>query len=109
MPSQAGSAEFASPAGRVDFAHHAPAGERAALGVGDFADELMAGDAAVGHVSARQLEVGAAYPGHPHPHDTLARRRRGIGMVVADSQFAIEHQRAHRAIETKKPQVALPF
>ena len=62
----------------------------------------MARHAAIGHVPARQLEVGAAYPSHPHAHDTLARRGRRIGIVVAHNQFGIEHQGAHRSDSNRK-------
>ena len=107
MASKAIQAPGASPASGIDLAHHAAPGERTGLSVDNLADKLMARHAAIGHVPARQFEVGAADAGYPYANNTFTRRRRRVGIIVTQGQFAIEYQRAHRPIETKKPPCAL--
>src|SRR5271163_2906552 len=83
-------------AGRVDLANDATADQIGARAAFDAADELMARDAAITHVAARQLDVGAAYTGHRDADQALARRGRRLGDVGAEAQLVIEVKRAHR-------------
>ena len=47
-------------------------------------------------------------PANRDAHDTLARRRDGIGIVAAKFQLAIEYQRAHAPDSNKKAAGSLP-
>ncbi len=59
------------------------------------AGKFMTGNAAILHVAARDLEVGAADAGDRDADDTLARRRDGVRVVAAKLQMMIECQGAH--------------
>ncbi len=74
----------------------APSEQRPIPGCDDFADELVAGDAAIGHVAAGEFEIGAADSGQTHAHDTLAAARGRIGIVGAILDLAVEFERSHR-------------
>ena len=95
MTFQRGEAEAATAARGVDLTDHAPSSQPRVRALDHLADELMPEHAAIGHVAAREFEVGAADPGHQHLDDTLARARIRIGIVVSQAQFAIEDKRAH--------------
>jgi len=96
-------------AASVDLSGDPPADQRRIIRMHHVANEFMARDAAKIHIAARQLEIGAADAGQINPHDTFARHRLRIGIVLLQAQAVIEDERAHRSrIETEKPPGILP-
>src|SRR5258708_5308854 len=80
---EAGGAGDASPTSRVDLADHAPSAKCGVRGGRDSTDKLMARYAAIVHVAARDLEVGATDSGERYADDTFSRRLDGLGIVGA--------------------------
>jgi hypothetical protein len=94
MTTHAVDARIAFPARGVDLTDHATARQRRAFRLDDTADELVAGHAAVFHIAAGDLEVGAAEAGENDFDDALARGRDRIGIVGAQLETAIKDQGA---------------
>ena len=104
MAPETAGARRASAASRVDLAHDALAPERGVFRFDYAAGEFMARHAAILHVAAGDLQVGAADAGDRDADDTLAPRRYRIGIVGAKFQIAINTSAriAHDSSETHR-------
>src|SRR2546430_3575187 len=88
MRAPAREARTAHAAHGVDLTDHAAADERRWTALDD-ADELVAGDAGVRVVPARELDIGVADSGAQHAYERFARGRLGDPNVVPHAQAAI--------------------
>src|SRR5712691_10029548 len=96
MAAKAVVAKIASAASGIDLAGDAAPDEPIVSAGNNFADELVARDASISHVTANQFEIGATNTGKTYAHETFARRRLWIGIVLAQGEFAVEVEGAHQ-------------
>jgi hypothetical protein len=80
----------------IDLADDAAPDEPMVSAGNNFADELVAGDASISHVTADQFEIRAANAGKTYAYETFARCRLRIGIVVAQGEFAVEVEGTHQ-------------
>jgi len=96
MAAKAGGAKIASAARGIDLAGDASPDEALVGAANNFADELVARDSSISHVTADQFEIGATNAGKTYAHETFARCRLRIGIVVAQSKLAVEAEGTHQ-------------
>jgi hypothetical protein len=96
MVGKAVDTKIASAASGVDLAGDAAPDEPIVGAGNNFADELVARDSSISHVTADQFEIGATNAGKTYAHETFARRRLRIGTVVAQGDFAVEVEGTHQ-------------
>ena len=89
---------IAATASRVNLADNPLAGSSACCALDPFADELVAGNAAMAHIAPRQFEVGPAYSSHSDPNQALARWGKRIRIVVADCRAGIKYKSVHEIV-----------
>src|SRR5216683_8035399 len=96
MAAKAVVAKIASAASGIDLAGDA-APDEALVGAGNnFADELVARDASISHITADQFEIGATNASQTYAHETFAWCRLRIGIAVAQGEFAVEVEGTHQ-------------
>jgi hypothetical protein len=95
MAAKAVDTKITSAACGIDLAGDAAPDEPIVSAGNNFADELVARDTSISHVTANQFEIGAANAGKTNAHETFARCRLRIGIVVAQGKFAVEIEGTH--------------
>jgi len=96
MAAKAVDTKITSAACGIDLAGDAAPDEPMVSAGNNFADELVAGDASISHVTADQFEIRATNAGKTYAYETLARCRLRIGIVVAQGEFAVEVEGTHQ-------------
>ena len=96
MAAKAVVAKITSAACGINLAGDAAPDEPIVSAGNNFADELVARDTSISHVTPNQFEIGAANAGKTYAHETFARCRLRIGIVVAQGEFAVEVEGTHQ-------------
>src|SRR5690349_9745247 len=95
MTSHIGQTWIATAACGVDFANDPSAGRSVGRAADNFANKLVPGNAAIGHITLGQFEVSPANSGHSDTDETFACGRNWSWIIVAKDRSRLKNKCAH--------------